>query len=149
MEGFKKHCLVCYTSVLPFVENSNQPRLISQQLQTFFILRKLFKFPLKSLESYLAKEGNPAEWIDLCSVCTESVNIARKLYEELLVISQKFRDIRNEIVFVAKSSISNPSKLDDSKTARRMSTRRTANLAKKGDCIPDECRRYISTREKL
>lgn len=132
-------CLVCYTTCL---KPKLPKRKLPAQLQTIFILRTLFKLPEKTLSTYLVTEGSPEEWIALCSACTTSVEMARKVYEDLLEITRKFELVRKELTEAVKTSC-------NVYKGGGVTESRSRNMRKGRLSLTDECRLYISLSKHL
>lgn len=110
MSQVNNHCLLCYTNSagdtfgFPLSPAFVDRPLVFKQLHVIFLLQNLLEIPSTQLETYLSTAGNPEAWITLCSKCNSLVEQAKTAYEMQLHATTKFRQIKREIVDIAKGS---------------------------------------------
>ncbi|ODN04296.1 putative zinc finger protein [Orchesella cincta] len=68
--------------------------LIFPQLRALFVLKSIFKHPMKNARELLRRMGNPSEWFEICDSCSNRIDKAMEVQKKLKKLEERFKKIK-------------------------------------------------------
>ncbi|ODN04299.1 putative zinc finger protein [Orchesella cincta] len=68
--------------------------LIAPQLRPLFVLKEIFKHPMKNARELLRRMGNPSEWFQICGPCGDHIDQAMGIQKKLKKLEVQLKKVK-------------------------------------------------------